>query len=71
MNMTIIIITHELESAFHVADRITVLDKGKQIITGTKDEIRACQDSRVSNMLNRMAGDKSLDGDAYLHQLTK
>lgn len=71
MNMTIIIITHELESAFHVADRITVLDKGKQIITGTREEIKACQDSRVSNMLNRRAGDKSVDGDAYLHQLTK
>ncbi len=71
MNMTIIIITHELESAFHVADRITVLDKGKQIITGTREEIKACQDSRVSNMLNRLAADKSVDGDAYLHQLTK
>lgn len=71
MNMTIIIITHELESAFHVADRITILDKGKQIITGTREEIRACQDSRVTNMLNRLPGEKQMDGEAYLHQLTK
>ncbi len=71
MNMTIIIITHELESAFHVADRITILDKGKQIITGTRQEIRACDDIRITNMLNRLPGDKSVDGDAYLHQLTR
>lgn len=71
MNMTIIIITHELESAFHVADRITILDKGMQIITGSKDEIRACTDSRVSNMLNRLPSETAMDGDAYLSQLTK
>ncbi len=71
MNMTIIIITHDLESAFHVADRITILDKSQQIITGTRDEIRACQDIRVTNMLNRLPGEKLIDGDAYLHQLTR
>ena len=38
LNMTIVVVTHELESAFKIADRITVLDQGKQIITGTKDE---------------------------------
>ena len=71
MNMTIVIITHELESAFHVADRITILDRGRQIITGTKDEIRASTDSRISNMLNRRVGDRPVDGDRYLHQLTR
>jgi phospholipid/cholesterol/gamma-HCH transport system ATP-binding protein len=71
MNMTIIIITHELDSAFHVADRITILDKGRQIITGTRDEIRASTDSRISNMLNRLAVEKTVDGDAYLSQLTR
>lgn len=71
MNMTIIIITHELDSAFHVADRITILEQGRQIITGTKEEIRASTDSRVSNMLNRLAGEKPVDADAYLSQLTR
>ncbi len=70
LNMTIVIITHELESAFHVADRITVLDRGKQITTGTKDEIRSNSDVRIVNMLNRKPNNEEIDGDAYLNQLT-
>ena len=69
LNMTIIIVTHELESAFSVADRITVLDRGKQIMTGTKDEIRASTDSRIANMLARKAREEEIDGDAYLDRL--
>lgn len=71
MNMTIIIITHELESAFNIADRITVLDKGRQLMTGTRQEIRASEDMRIVNMLNREPGEHVLDADAYLEQLTK
>ena len=71
LNMTIVIITHELESAFNVADRITILDRGRQVITGTREEIRACEDARVSNMLNRMASHQAPDGDDYLRQLTE
>jgi phospholipid/cholesterol/gamma-HCH transport system ATP-binding protein len=68
-NMTIIIVTHELESAFSVADRITVMDRGKQILTGTKEEIRASTDTRIVNMLARKARDEEIDGDAYLDRL--
>jgi phospholipid/cholesterol/gamma-HCH transport system ATP-binding protein len=71
LNMTIVIITHELESAFHVADRLTVLDGGKQILTGTKDEIRASKDERITNMINRTPGTKEIDGEAYLRKLTE
>jgi len=71
LNMTIVIITHELESAFSIADRITVMDKGKQLLTGTKDEIRASDDPRIVNMLARQVRDDSVDADAYLSQLTR
>ena len=71
MNMSIVIITHELESAFNVADRITVLDKGRQIMTGTRDEIRASTDERIVNMLGRKARNEAVDADAYLNELTK
>lgn len=70
MNMSIVIITHELESAFNVADRITILDKGKQIMTGTKAEVRASDDRRIVNMLGRKARDEAIDAEAYLDELT-
>ena len=71
LNMSIVIITHELESAFNIADRITVLDKGKQIMTGTKDEISASEDKRITNMLGRKVRDDEIDAEAYLKQLTE
>ena len=35
--MTIVVVTHELASAFLIADRITVLDKGRIIASGTRE----------------------------------
>ncbi|MCH7696002.1 MAG: ATP-binding cassette domain-containing protein [Proteobacteria bacterium] len=70
LNMSIVIITHELESAFNVADRITVLDQGKQILTGSREEIKASSDQRIINMLGRIARDEDVDAEAYLHKLT-
>lgn len=71
LNMSIIVVTHELESAFKIADRLTVLDQGKQIITGTPEEILASSDPRIVNMLQRRAGNDVIDADAYLDKLTR
>lgn len=70
MKMTIVVVTHELESAFRIADRITVIDQGKIIITGTKDEVKNCQDQRVQDLLNRRPRNEGIDADAYLKRLT-
>lgn len=71
MNMTIIVVTHELESAFTIADRIAVLFDGELVITGTVDEIKACTDERVVNLINRKPRKNQLDADKYLSRLTK
>ncbi|GMQ75862.1 MAG: ATP-binding cassette domain-containing protein [Gammaproteobacteria bacterium] len=70
LRITIIIVTHELESAFTIADRIAVLDKGEILVVGTVDEVRACEDSRVQNLLNRRVEEEELDPEAYLRRLT-
>lgn len=70
MGVTIVVVTHELESAFRIADRITVLDKGKILITGTTGEVRACQQSRVQNLLNRRTEELPVDAADYLQRLT-
>lgn len=70
MKMTIVVVTHELESAFKIADRITMLDHGKILISGTVDEVRNSDIERVQNMLNRRPREEELDTEAYLHRLT-
>jgi phospholipid/cholesterol/gamma-HCH transport system ATP-binding protein len=49
--ITAIVITHELPSAFRIADRIAMLVNGKFLAVGTKDEIRASQNPRVRQFL--------------------
>jgi len=40
MNVTSIIVTHDLKSAFKVGDRIAMLFDGKVVFSGTLDEVR-------------------------------
>ncbi len=40
LNMTIVIVTHELASIHRIADRIVFLDKGKLLFHGTLDEAK-------------------------------
>ena len=70
LGMTIVVVTHELESAFSIADRITILDRGGILVIGTVDEIRASENERVQNLLNRRFEEEILDPDEYLARLT-
>ena len=70
MKMTIVVVTHELESAFKIADRITVLDHGYILMTGTVDEVRASDNERIQSLLNRRPGNEEIHADEYLRRLT-
>jgi len=52
--ITALVVTHELPSAFRIADRIAMLFNGKLLAVGTKEEIRANQHPRVRQFLNRV-----------------
>ena len=69
--MTIVVVTHELESAFKIADTITVLDKGHILQTGTVKEIRAADNERIQDLLNRRPREVQVDTDEYLKRLTE
>jgi phospholipid/cholesterol/gamma-HCH transport system ATP-binding protein len=43
LNVTSIVVTHDIELAFSIADRITFLHNGVLIITGKIDEIKKCK----------------------------
>ena len=70
MGMSIVVVTHELESAFRIADRICVLDRGNILMIGTVDEVRASDNERIQNLLNRRTEEEILDPDEYLKRLT-
>lgn len=71
MRMSIVVVTHELDSAFKIADKITVLDQGKVLLTGTVPEVKAAPIERVQNLLNRTPREVQVDVDAYLKRLTE
>jgi len=71
MQVTIVVVTHELESAFKIADRITVLDKGRILMTGTVGEVRDSDNPRIRNLLSRTAEEAPVDVDDYLQRLTE
>ncbi len=70
MQMTVVVVTHEVESALNIADRITILDSGRIIEVGTPKVIRKSQNPRVHNLLNRKSEEEMLDPDEYLRRLT-
>jgi phospholipid/cholesterol/gamma-HCH transport system ATP-binding protein len=70
MRMSIVVVTHELESAFKIADRITVLDRGHILMVGTVEEVRNSTNERIYNLLNRVPDSGTLDPDEYLARLT-
>jgi len=70
MGMTIVVVTHELESAFKIADRITMLDRGDILFQGTVEEIRNHPSERIQNLLNRRSEDQTIDPDEYMKRLT-
>jgi len=55
--MTVIVVTHEMASAFRIADRIAMLHQGSFAVVGTKDEIRSSRNSRVRHFLDRIPED--------------
>lgn len=55
--MTVVVVTHEMASAFRIADRIAMLHQGSFSLVGTKEEIKASRDLRVRQFLDRVPED--------------
>ena len=53
-HMTILVVTHELASAFRVADRMAMLYQGSLVAVDTKDGFRASNHPRIRQFLDRV-----------------
>src|SRR5260221_12208328 len=69
-HMTIIVVTHELASAFLIADRMVLIDKGHVVALGTMQEMRASTHPRVRQFLDRIAEPEVSEEMDYLQMLT-
>jgi phospholipid/cholesterol/gamma-HCH transport system ATP-binding protein len=69
LGMSVVVVTHELESAFKIADRIVVLDRGHIIFSGTVADIKATGNRRIQNLINRVAEEEEFDPEAHLRRL--
>ena len=69
--MTIIVVTHELASAFLIADRMVLIDKGQIMALGTTEEMRSCTQPRVRQFLDRVAEPEVAQELDYLQMLTE
>lgn len=52
LGVTSVVVTHEMDSAFRIADRMVLLDRGKFIVSGTPDEMRNSTDPLVHQFVH-------------------
>jgi len=69
--ITIVVVTHELASAFLIGDRMVLIDKGNIIAIGTPEELRRSTHPRVRQFLDRMPEPEVYEELDYLQMLTE
>src|SRR5437588_4665297 len=70
-HMTIVVVTHELASAFLIADRMVLIEKGNIVASGSREEMRSSAHPRVRQFLDRIAEPEVLQEADYLQMLTE
>jgi len=68
--MTMVVVTHELASAFLIADRMILLDKGNIVANGTPEELRGSKQQRVRQFMDRIPEPELNAEIDYLQMLT-
>ena len=68
LGVTSVVVTHEMDSAFRIADRMVLLDRGKFIVSGTPEEMRESSDPLVRQFVHGLTEGPLTDrrrGGAY------
>ena len=69
--VTIVVVTHELASAFMIADRIMVLDGGHIVAIDSIEALRANTHPRIQQLLNRVPDSEARDDVDHLQLFTE
>ena len=70
-HMTIIVVTHELASAYLIADRMVLINKGDLEAMGTVEEMRNSKHPKVRQFLDRVPEPAVAEELDYLQMLTE
>jgi phospholipid/cholesterol/gamma-HCH transport system ATP-binding protein len=60
LNVTSLVVTHDMQSAFKVADRIVMLHEGRLIFDGSPDEIKSTDNDVVRRFVTGAADEEEL-----------
>jgi phospholipid/cholesterol/gamma-HCH transport system ATP-binding protein len=71
LQMTVLVVTHELQSALKIADRLAFLKDRKLVAIGPKDSIARSPDPWVRQFLDRVPDRTSEDMTELLQQLAE
>jgi phospholipid/cholesterol/gamma-HCH transport system ATP-binding protein len=55
LKVTSVVVTHDMKSAYHIADKIAMMYQGKIIIEGAPKEIQAAKDPVVHQFINGLS----------------
>lgn len=69
-SITMVVVTHELASAFLIADRMLLIDRGDIMAAGSREELAASTQPRVRQFLDRVPEPQVEDELSYLQMLT-
>jgi phospholipid/cholesterol/gamma-HCH transport system ATP-binding protein len=69
MGISVVVVTHDVESAFKIGDRITVLDRGRVLACEPPEQIKVNPNERVQNLINRRSEHVEVDPEEYLRRL--
>ena len=53
LNVTTVVVSHDLNSVFRVADRVAFLHGGELIFTGTPAQFAACQEESIQELITK------------------
>ena len=70
-HMTIIVVTHELASAYLIADRMVLINKGEVIASGTVQQMQLSTQPKVRQFLDRIPEPAVAQELDYLQMLTE
>ena len=57
--MTSVVVTHDMKTAFHTADRIAFLHDGRIYFHGLPADLRTSQDEAIVHFIEGRSGDES------------